>query len=1842
MPADVSIRFRADSRDAQRQMQQLQREVKGLQQGLGQAGQAADTLSNDARKAAVGVTSLGRQIFATSAEARKFNGVFVDSIGKIREANGRYAKAGETVDKLGTTFRRTTPQIRQFDESLQQSTRSTGILTGGLGSLRNVLGGIGIAVVTHQLGQLAISSVQAAGSLEQLTRATTQIEGSAEAAEARISALIQVANLPGLQFEPLVRYSNRLRAAGIEGQDVDTILLSVGQTIVSLGGSAATAELAMEQLIQAIAAGKVDMRDFRTIIQQIPGFLEAMGDVHGVEANIDGLKEAFDRTGGSIRDLVIPTFEELSRRFEAPPTDSYIVAMDTLENAFRLAQASIGSLFLPTIVEASQSLTAFFEAIRAGVDDVTTLPEPIQEIVRGAMALYEALQNVGESIGSVISPPVQELASQLANLIGEVLGLVGAIYNSLEPVFKGLYAVIGTVVAAVAQLVEHISLLVGGLTTAVNWVTQFWTEEERAAVSTDKLTAATEQLAEAQEKLNNSGDTQRAKLKGLQTELDETSTRIERYEESLRKAEDANNTRDSEFYERRLKLARERVAELSAEIATLTERYGGASAALGENATAAEQNVARLKDLQTELDGVNQRLAEKQARFDELIEKGANPAHASMEQLTRQITALQAEADALNTEIGNTATQLDAATSPMDAAAGTTENFSLALAKLKANAEDTRESLSETVDIQQLGANYSAAIAASDAYYAVQIANAEAALAKEEENSEAYQQIETDLFNLRREQVQARERLTQQAAAVGEAEAQKRIETAEAESEALQKSGEETARALTESQKQQTAASAAEQQRLTDAHETALQEREAAQQASNERIVENSEAQLESLQNAFQNALPAGVDHAYSTIQQATIEHYAILKSQARTRITDEDALNSELVSLDRQRNAELQDNHRAYLQRIVSDAKDLLGDRTDTFREASDTILHDWERTVSEFERRLREADTEEAIQQIESEFTEAQGNMLDSLNQVLIELGFTADQAAEIMTGIFQTAESETDSFADKVISAFKRLGREADRETKKQNREIERSYRELVREIEDIVSGVTGFFLDIANDTSIEEAFKNLGVRIGNAVLSEFEGRAAQAIAKYVSSISNIGPETAGVQQARQAAESAGLTVVGTGAASAGSLVSTFAPISAAGLVFLKAAMVIDDAANKFTGRVETELPDPAGVTFPQGVSNEPQGFRLPGESDEAFQRRIDRLVGIGAPTAPTATDINQAVSERAAEIVDNLGIDQATANAIAALESNLGRGLNTAELEKIFDPLLIGITDAFNTASDRFRDATGSEIEPAFQDYITATNEFFDTQISNIQRIGQLIGLSSFDIQAQVAAVDRERQGELNEARASQASPSRRRRRPGERYNATTGRFESTPTAGSESGAPEGSQAPEAPVIDLESLQTRIASRVANDALDAIRTAADDANVTEQTILDLWAEAQPALEVWYQELLDDANEIENEAERNEALAALGNLPDFIANLKGQYVTPIINGIQRSAEALETRTATREANDALGAIREAATDANITEQRILDLWTDAQPFLENWYQELLDDANAIENDAERNEALTALGSLPDFIANLKSQYVTPIVTGIRRSAEALQTRTATREANDALEAIRTASEDANVTEQTILDLWTNAQPFLETWYQELLDDANAIENDAERGEALAALGSLPDFIASLKSQYVTPVINSIQSAAESLQTRTATREANEALQSIRTASEDVNVTESEIIQLWTDAQPFLETWYQELLDDANAIENDAERGEAVTALGSLPDFIASLKSQYVTPIISRIQNAAESLETRTANRLANDSLSAIRTASEDANVTEAEILQLWETATPVNSRLVSRIAR
>ena len=1305
----------------------LEKQARDVSQATRATAAALGLVGNEANESAIGVTNLGRSIFRTSAEAKQFGGVFQDSRGRLREANGTYAKTNETVEKLGRTFQRTGGRAGDLDKGMQRASGGANLLTRSVGSLSGVLGALGIAAVTHEIGRFGITSIQTAGRLDQLQRALVNIEGSSEAAQVRFESLIEVANRPGLQLEPLVRYANRLSAAGFAAEDADKILLTTGQTILALGGSAATAELAMEQLIQAIQLGKPDMRDFRTVIQQIPGYLEAMADVHGVEANIDGLHEAFARVGGSMRDLLIPVFDELERRFEAPPDNSYIVVMDTLENAFTLFQGAVGDLFLPTIIDAAMSLSNFFEAARAGLKDIDVLPEPIRDIVIGAKDLYDGLLNAAEAIASSVGPEIRELASSLATLLGGVLDLAGSIANVLTPVWEVWGQINATMIALITKLAQDLGSLIGVLTDFVDWVGSAWREEDKFTESTNRVTEAIENVEKATSSATQSTQEYQGSLRTILIELASVNAELEQKQARL-----------DELKSEGLEPTDASMAQIVRRIGLLEER--------------SKSLTGSLPDLNKALEDVNEQLEDKKQRLDEMRE-GHEGGSASAQQLQRQIANLTTLATLLNVQIALTPPALDETSEGMNTATEAVENYSLTLARLKAEAEDARDTLSNTINFEQLSTNYQASIAASDAYYSRQIANAQAALSEAEANSEEYHKIETDLFNLRRDREEARKKLTEQASAVARTEAEKRIATANEVREKLQKAGEETARALAASQKQQADAAEANQKRLTEIHEANLKAREEAERASNERIVKDSEEQLAFLGNAFENALPTSVDTAYENIQRATVAHYETLKNQARQRITDEDALNAELVSLDRQRNAALEDNHRNFLQRIASDAKDLLGERTEAFKSESDEILHNWERTVSEFERQLREADTEDAIREIEADFETAQQAMLASLESVLTELGFTADETAEIMKSIFRTAEGESDSFADKVISAFKRLGKEADRETKQQNRQIERNYRELVREIEGILSGITDFFIEVTRGGDIEDAFRQLGERVAGSFLDVFTRDMSENLA---ASLSSIASET----DVAGAAANRGGGAGGAGGAiqAAGGLTSILSLITSP----VALAAIIPAAVGAATYYIGKQVAG-NGTDEPVNRQGRPvaddHSRRRRGESQTAYENRLQARADSEAATAERETFFGN-YDPRApfGRAIQETGIFTGDTGyfAEAALRQTevdpFGRvdlpGL-VEDLEGILQTRVEGLGEDMERAAASLASASGVGIGPALDDYFSATTDFYQTQIDFANFVRRTTGHLDF---GDVEGLSRQLQQSLNEGRS----------------------------------------------------------------------------------------------------------------------------------------------------------------------------------------------------------------------------------------------------------------------------------------------------------------------------------------------------------------------------------------------------------------------------------------------------------------------------------------------------------
>ena len=278
-----------------------------------------------------------------------------------------------------------TAATRRLERANRDTTTSTQGFSSAAGGLRNVLGALGVAAIGQQVVQFGRNAIEASARLEGFERGLRLVEGTN--APERLEELIQVANLPGLNLDSLINYSNRLRAIGLTADETDAILENTGKTIVAFGGTADTAAQAVEQIVQAISTNTVSLQDFRSIAQRIPGFYQQIAETHGVAASIDGFRVAVDAAGGSVKDALIPVLEALGEEFGQVPAESYVVSLDGLQNAFFLLQAEIGDQFLPIIAEAARGLSEFFDAIRT--NDLDDLPEPIRQIVEGAQSLYQ-------------------------------------------------------------------------------------------------------------------------------------------------------------------------------------------------------------------------------------------------------------------------------------------------------------------------------------------------------------------------------------------------------------------------------------------------------------------------------------------------------------------------------------------------------------------------------------------------------------------------------------------------------------------------------------------------------------------------------------------------------------------------------------------------------------------------------------------------------------------------------------------------------------------------------------------------------------------------------------------------------------------------------------------------------------------------------------------------------------------------------------------------------------------------------------------------------------------------------------------------------------------------------------------------------------------------------------------------------------------------------------------------------------------------------------------------------------------------------------------------------------
>ena len=124
MAADVQIRFRAESSGARRDIAQLKREIQELGQSLGQTDrtatattQAVDRLGDETKEAAIGVTSLGRNLNKDIIQANQV-------LEALRSEMRRYSAIVRIAEDNANTYALSSQLLAASQEAAAQAIRN--------------------------------------------------------------------------------------------------------------------------------------------------------------------------------------------------------------------------------------------------------------------------------------------------------------------------------------------------------------------------------------------------------------------------------------------------------------------------------------------------------------------------------------------------------------------------------------------------------------------------------------------------------------------------------------------------------------------------------------------------------------------------------------------------------------------------------------------------------------------------------------------------------------------------------------------------------------------------------------------------------------------------------------------------------------------------------------------------------------------------------------------------------------------------------------------------------------------------------------------------------------------------------------------------------------------------------------------------------------------------------------------------------------------------------------------------------------------------------------------------------------------------------------------------------------------------------------------------------------------------------------------------------------------------------------------------------------------------------------------------------------------------------------
>ena len=305
----------------------------------------------------------------SSIRAPRISGNMSSGIRKIRGEVMR--AAGITRGWMGTMIngsnvmaRRTLPRmqgaIRKTATETQAASRK---MSKGFGDVNQVLSS---SLLTMGLFSVSVTSlgkklVKSTIELDQYIRGFKVLDGGMKEAKTTMQEIIEVSKLPGIQIPAASRGYMNLRAVGISGRFAITILEEFSNAVAIAGGKSNDLRESIRQLSQTLSIDKIDMENWRVILERLPTMRTAIQKSFGPKAiHTEELNKILDKEGLSAEQAWRKILEQMTFTERADP-NTITNAVERLNNTLWHMAANFGSVYAPAVETLLRKLNGLAE-----------------------------------------------------------------------------------------------------------------------------------------------------------------------------------------------------------------------------------------------------------------------------------------------------------------------------------------------------------------------------------------------------------------------------------------------------------------------------------------------------------------------------------------------------------------------------------------------------------------------------------------------------------------------------------------------------------------------------------------------------------------------------------------------------------------------------------------------------------------------------------------------------------------------------------------------------------------------------------------------------------------------------------------------------------------------------------------------------------------------------------------------------------------------------------------------------------------------------------------------------------------------------------------------------------------------------------------------------------------------------------------------------------------------------------------------------------------------------------------------------------------------------------------